>query len=221
MHTAVADSVQSSQVEAALLETTNLECMRHDRTLFQDLNLNVVAGHIVQIEGANGSGKTSLLRMLCGLLLPSEGEVRWRGTDIQVSRTEFLTEVSYIGHAPGIKEELTPAENLCMSVALAQPREAITVPEALERVGLFGFEDLPVCTLSAGQRRRVALARLLLTEATLWVLDEPFTSLDKLGRTLIQSLLEEHSQRGGAAVLTTHQEVHLPNCSMQTVQLTP
>lgn len=206
---------------APLLEACGLECVRHDRTLFRDLSFTVTAGEITQIEGANGSGKTSLLRLLCGLMLPASGEVRWRGRDIQADRADFATELCYIGHHPGIKEELTPRENLRMALALGRPRGDIGIDAALERVGLYGYEDLPTRTLSAGQRRRVALARMLIIEATLWILDEPFTALDAQGRALIETMLEAHSRRGGAALLTTHQPLNLAHCAMSRMCLSP
>ena len=212
----------SHQTDAAtLLEACGLECVRHDRTLFRDLSFTVSAGEITQVEGANGSGKTSLLRLLCGLMLPAAGEVRWRGRDIQADRINYFTELCYIGHHPGIKEELTPRENLRMAQSLGRSRDGIDIDTALAEVGLYGYEDLPTRTLSAGQRRRVALARMLILEAKLWILDEPFTALDIHGRTLIEGMLEQHSQRGGAALLTTHQVLNLSHCTMSRVHLTP
>ncbi len=219
MASASSAPAQAAPAEPALFEALDLECVRHDRALFSDLSFRLDAGQIVQVEGPNGSGKTSLLRMLCGMLVPVRGEVRWRGTDIQDSRSMFLAEVAYVGHAHGIKEELTPMENLRAARALGRRREGITLEQALQHVGLFGFEDVAARTLSAGQRRRVALARLLVTQATLWVLDEPFTALDRTGKRLIERMLESHSHAGGIAVLTTHQPVELPNCPMAHIHL--
>ena len=200
-------------------EALDLHCVRHDRTLFAGLGFTLTPGQILQVEGPNGSGKTSLLRMLCGLLLPAQGEVRWRGVDIQAQRAEFLADVAYVGHLHGIKEDLTPRENLRMAQSLGRARDSVSLDQVLEQVGLYGFEDLPARTLSAGQRRRVALARLLVLDAHLWVLDEPFTALDRIGKALIESLLEMHSRNGGIAVLTTHQPVELKQCALLSLQL--
>lgn len=201
------------------IEAFDLQCVRHDRTLFAGLNFTLTPGQILQIEGPNGSGKTSLLRMLCGLLQPAQGEVRWRGVDIQEQRSEFLADVAYIGHLHGIKDDLSPRENLRMAQALGRSRTNATLDEALTQVGLYGFEDLPSRTLSAGQRRRVALARLLVSSARVWVLDEPFTALDRTGKALIESLLETHSRGGGIAILTTHQPVELTQGALLSLQL--
>jgi heme exporter protein A len=185
--------------------------VRHDRTLFDALSFTLNDGEILQVEGANGSGKTSLLRMLCGLVQPDEGMILWDGADIGEDRAEFLTEALYIGHAHGVKEELTPRENLRFAQALG-PAGHTSTEAALARVGLYGYEDVPARMLSAGQRRRVALARLLVRAARLWVLDEPFTALDRVGRELVETLLAAHIERGGLAVLTTHQPHALAHC---------
>ncbi len=219
------DSSPASMPTAAIpltqncFEALDLHCVRHDRTLFAGLSFTLLPGQILQVEGPNGSGKTSLLRMLCGLLLPAQGCVRWQGTDIQDMRHEFLADVAYVGHMHGIKEDLSPRENLRMSQALGRPRAGVTLDEVIKQVGLYGFEDLPARTLSAGQRRRVALARLLVLDARLWVLDEPFTALDRTGKALIESLLETHSRNGGIAVLTTHQPVVLQQCTPLSLQI--
>lgn len=218
------DSVTNSTTQSATatldcFEALDLHCVRHDRTLFAGLTFSLAPGQILQVEGPNGSGKTSLLRMLCGLLQPEQGEVRWGGVDIQSQRAEFLLNVAYVGHLHGIKDDLSPRENLRMAQALGRPRNTISLDQALADIGLYGYEDLPSRCLSAGQRRRVAMARLLALDARLWVLDEPFTALDRTGKMLIESLLETHSRNGGIAILTTHQPVELKQCQLLSLQL--
>jgi len=190
-----------------LFSVHHLSCLRDDRMLFKNLNFNLEAGQVLQIEGRNGCGKTSLLRILCGLLLPETGEVRWQGEGIEHNRAEFQAQLNYIGHANGVKEELTPIENLNVARALGAQPSATPLVDVLEHVGLRGFEDVLCASLSAGQRRRVALARLLATQTPLWILDEPFTALDKRGITHVEAMLSAHAQAGGIAVLTSHHTV--------------
>lgn len=194
-----------------LLTAHHLECLRGESLLFANLSFGVAQGQIMQIEGANGSGKTSLLRILAGLSPPSDGEVLWRGESIFHKRAAFYAEIAYLGHHLGLKAELSVAENLKLAFALnGQPNAPERVTAALEQVGLADREDLPVRALSAGQRQRVALARLVSSAATLWILDEPFTALDVGGIALVHRLLEAHAALGGLAVLTSHQAVELP-----------
>ena len=164
----------------------------------------------MQIEGANGSGKTSLLRILAGLSRSSEGQVLWEGEDILKHRTAYFSQVAYLGHTLGVKSDLSPVENLKISLALANIRfDEEAVYRVLEQTGLAGKEDMPARSLSAGQKQRVALARLLVCPAKLWIMDEPFTALDVSGVGLVRELLESHLQRGGMAVLTSHQAVEV------------
>ena len=191
----------------AYLTVEDLQCIRDDRVLFEALNFTLTEGQLLQIEGHNGSGKTSLLRILCGLTFPTEGVVSWQGQDIQKTRSNYWASLLYVGHTSGIKADLTPLENLRMARTLGGIPTKTSLEEALIRVGLLGFEEVPTRTLSAGQQRRVALARLLLNEAQLWILDEPFTALDKTAIAHVEGWLNEHAQRGGIAVLTSHHPV--------------
>jgi heme exporter protein A len=189
------------------LSVHDLHCVRDERTLFNQLNFVLPAGQVLQVEGHNGSGKTSLLRILCGLSLPADGEVRWCGEDIQEDYTTYWGQLHYIGHAPGVKGELSPLENLAVARALSIAANDLPLDEALAQIGLRGFEDVPARTLSAGQQRRVALARLLVSYAPVWVLDEPFTALDKAGVRQVEAMLDTHAKQGGIAVLTSHHPV--------------
>ena len=190
-----------------MLEAAELECERGGRVLFRGLSFALRAGESLRVAGANGSGKTSLLRILCGLLPPASGEVRWRGTAVQRLREDYSRELVYLGHAPAVKDDLSAAENLSVSCALAgMPAAEEAIAEALARFGLAGKRQLSR-RLSQGQRRRAALARLALSASRpLWLLDEPFSALDVAGVALLRGLIEAHLERGGAVIFTTHQD---------------
>ncbi|MDH5570842.1 MAG: cytochrome c biogenesis heme-transporting ATPase CcmA, partial [Gammaproteobacteria bacterium] len=176
-------------------------------------------GHALQIEGPNGSGKTTLLRLLCGLRLADEGDILWDGQSIFEERSEYLANLAYIGHAHGVKGELTPLENLAMAQSLAASNSLMSAEQALEKLGLFGFEDVLSRTLSAGQRRRVALARLLMNPVPLWILDEPFTAIDIHGQKQIETMITEHVLRGGMAILTSHHPLDLSKDHLSSLNL--
>lgn len=190
----------------ALVEATGLSCFRGDRLLFRDLNLALAPGQALHLRGPNGSGKTSLLRILCGLTRPESGEIRWLG-DAHPPRGDVL--VGYVGHSDGIKLELTPRENLRVAQALAANGGAGDIDAALATFDLAGFADVPCRTLSAGQRRRAALARLLLTDARIWVLDEPFTALDARATATLYGLVQRHLDEGGGVLITSHHALEL------------
>lgn len=211
----------SAHDQSPILEARSLECIRGDRILFTNLSFALNAGTALQVEGPNGAGKTSLLRILCGLSLPSEGEVRWQGEDIRKTRSEFLDEVAYVGHIHGVKGDLTSLENLDIARSLGGTAQGISTVDALAMLGLGGYEDLPCRMLSAGQRRRVALARLLVVEARLWILDEPFTALDTTGIATVEVLITEHLISGGVAVLTSHQPITLGDQTTDHISLSP
>ena len=178
-------------------------------------------GTFVQLTGPNGSGKTSLLRILCGLAAPAEGEVKWNGADIRSLGEEYVASVTYLGHRHGVKDELSAIENLRISnavngVDVSQERARA----ALKDMGLGGRESLPARFLSEGQRRRAGLARLLVCNTTLWLLDEVLTSLDKGAVALVRSLIENHLNDGGIAIVATHQELELSTGRFQRLELT-
>ena len=186
-----------------MLDVINLACVRDERELFSELSFTVNTGDIVQIEGPNGAGKTSLLRLLAGLSQPEEGEIHWCQQPIKSQRDTWHRALLYIGHHPGVKSALTPLENL----AFYHPdRDEESCFAALEAVDLLGYEDVPVAQLSAGQQRRVALARLWLTQANVWILDEPLTAIDKSGVEKLLTLFLRHVDSGGLVILTTHQD---------------
>lgn len=214
----MANVQNDSQTNMTRLEAINLECTRGYRQLFSNLSFQIHPGEVLQIEGPNGSGKTSLLRILCGLSIPGEGEVHWRGLDIWQHRQEFYTDMQYVGHINGIKGDLTPRENLQMAQCLSVANHDISMDDALEQLGIGSYVDMPSRTMSAGQQRRVALARLLTTSAKLWIMDEPFTSLDKQARGMVESMLEQHAASDGMTVITTHQHLQ-GNYKLNTVNL--
>ena len=195
-----------------MLEAIDLECRRGDRLLFTGLSVRVAPGACLHIAGENGSGKTSLLRIACGLMAPTAGIVRWQGDDIRRMREAYWDQLAYVGHLNGVKDDLTAAENVHISAAIAGwPADDTIVRAALVAFGLAGFEDRPARTLSQGQRRRVALARLWCASAVrLWILDEPFTALDTRGVAALSELIGAHLARAGSVVFTTHQDVALP-----------
>ena len=203
-----------------MLEVANLECIRGDRRLFTGLSFELAAGELLHLHGHNGSGKTTLLRTICGLITPTDGEVRWQGQNVRKLRDDFARELVYIGHKNAIKADLTGTENL--RIACQLDGMAVSVKqawEALEKMGLRGHEDLPVRVLSQGQKKRVALARLLLNKSPLWILDEPFTALDKAAVAFLQTVIQEHVAAGGMSILTTHQEVALTRGQVKSLRL--
>lgn len=188
-----------------LLEAVALSCERDWRMLFEQLHFALQPGDMLQISGPNGSGKTSLLRLIAGLRQPTSGDILLQGQALAEQRSELARNLLWIGHAAGIKGLLSAEENLAWLCALHRPASREAIWQALEAVGLRGFEDVPCHTLSAGQQRRVALSRLYLEDTPpLWVLDEPFTALDKSGVAQLEAHLAAHCEGGGVVVLTTH-----------------
>ena len=203
-----------------MLEISNLACVRGDHQLFSGLNFSLGPGELMQVQGENGSGKTSLLRTLCGFMQPAAGEIRWHGQEVHKLGEEYYAEMIYLGHLNAIKDELNALENLCISAGLAgyavEEKEALA---ALRRMGLRRREYLQVKVLSQGQRRRVALSRLLVADASLWILDEPLTALDIGAVGLMQELIGEHLSKGGMAIFTTHQPLQVAGIETRQLML--
>jgi heme exporter protein A len=185
-----------------LLEARALSFLRHDDPVFAPIDFQLDAGELALIEGDNGSGKTTLMRILAGLLHIGAGVLLWRGEPMQ--RDRCIGEILFLGHQLGLKADLSPRENLRIAAGLNGYREGSSIRSVLVEIGLEGFEDEPVRRLSAGQKKRVALARLLLLPASLWLLDEPYANLDRTGIALVNRLLETHVAAGGAALVTSH-----------------
>jgi len=202
-----------------MLEIQSLECVRDDRLLFSDLSFTLGESEVVQIEGANGCGKTSLLRIICGLRLAESGAVNWYGESVQANREDYYANMVYIGHLPCIKGDLTVLENVR---ALLDTRSLsvsnLIIEAALAKVGLESYEDVPGKALSSGQRRRILLAFVDLAKAKLWVLDEPLTALDVQGVELMEAMIVAHKEAGGSVIFTTHHGMKL-ECEMRSVQL--
>jgi len=203
-----------------MLQASELCCDRGDRRLFEGLGFTLASGEALHISGRNGSGKTTLLRLMAGLTVPTEGELRWKGQTIQSLKEEFSAQICYLGHLNGLKAELTALENLAAAAAI---NGLLSDPDrhwqALERMGLRGYEDLPTKVLSQGQKRRVALARLLLSTASLWILDEPFVALDTAAVSELQDILTDHVAGGGMLALTTHQAFSLRHGQLRELRL--
>lgn len=198
-----------------MLKVDSICCIRQDRCLFEDLSFELHQGQIVQLEGQNGAGKTSLLRILAGFVRAESGKVLWQGQDVAKDNLQFASDTLYIGHKTGVNGQLTAVENLAFWLETHGLETQQDLHDVLAQLGLVGLEDVPVRLLSAGQQRRVALARLWLNKATLWMLDEPFTAVDKKGVVLLQQQFKKHLAQGGAIILTSHQDLteHFPELS--------
>ncbi|MBY5994303.1 cytochrome c biogenesis heme-transporting ATPase CcmA [Ferrimonas balearica] len=191
-----------------LLSAQALTCIREERILFDELSFDVFPGDIIQVEGPNGAGKSSLLRILAGLSRPYAGQVHYRGERIEDVRDDFHADLLFLGHLPGVKSELTAEENLEFNLKIAGYADA-SIHDTLAKVNLTGFEEHPAGHLSAGQHRRIALARLWHTEAKIWIVDEPLTAIDKRGVAELERMFMQHADNGGCVILTTHQDLQL------------
>ena len=194
-----------------VLKAEQLFCERDDRVLFRELSFSARAGEVIQIKGSNGSGKTTLLRVICGLNDNYHGTLKWFNEPIEDNQDDFYSSLIYLGHQVGVNKVLTPVENLRWSVGLRENVTSEAIYGALAEIGLRGFEDSQCFSLSAGQQQRVSLSKLLLGTAIIWILDEPFTTLDVDGVQLLEKLLGDHARKGGVALVTTHHELSLPD----------
>ena len=203
-----------------MLEVSKLACSRGDHRLFSGLSFTLNPGQIMQVQGSNGSGKTSLLRTLCGFMMPDEGAISWQGENIRSLDEDYCAEMLYLGHLNAIKDELSAVENLRISAGLSGfdlgEKEAIA---ALRRMGLKGKERLPTKVLSQGQRRRVAVSRMLVNDAKLWILDEPLAALDVGAVALIQDLIAKHLAQQGMVIFTTHQPLQVAGVEVCSLTL--
>ncbi|MGY3687835.1 cytochrome c biogenesis heme-transporting ATPase CcmA [Vibrio coralliilyticus] len=204
-----------------MLEVSQLTAIRDERILFESLSFTINYGELVQIEGRNGTGKTTLLRIVTGLGDRDSGEIFWNGENIESNRDAYHQDLLFLGHQTGVKRELTAYENLrfYLNIHSRKPVDKETIYSALMKVGLVGREDVPVAQLSAGQQRRVALARLWLSDHKLWILDEPLTAIDKQGVKVLESLFLSHAEDGGIVILTTHQDMFADNRKLRKIKL--
>ena len=191
------------------LSVDGVHVWRGDRHVLKGVSLRVAPRQLLHISGPNGTGKTTLLRVVCGLLRPEQGQVSWRGKSISSIRPEYQAALAYASHEPALKADLTALENLRFAVGLKRRVEMDQLRASLEQTGVAGCADLPARVLSAGQRRRVAMARVLAMGASLWLLDEPFTNLDTAGAELMSDLLRAHIEGGGAALVTAHHTLQI------------
>lgn len=203
-----------------MLEAVDLECVRGDRPLFSHLSFSLKPGELLHVTGANGTGKTTLLRTLCGLTRAHAGEIRWRGNAIQKLGDDYHSDLAYIGHANGIQGDLSPLENLGVAASLGGNAHDEQILATLERLGLAAFRHFPSKILSQGQKRRLALARLLVEHKPLWILDEPLSGLDVDSVALMTTILIEHLSRGGLIIITSHQEIDVETKSILHIRVT-
>jgi heme exporter protein A len=200
------------------LQAHDLGCARNDRELFSGLGFSLQPREALLIEGRNGSGKSTLLRILCGIRRQDSGEVNWCGEGIDRPGSDYHAHLVYVGHTDGIKLDLTALENLQIARVMDTPSSQ-TMEDVLEHVGLYEYEDVLARNMSAGQRRRLALARLLVTDCRIWILDEPFTALDRESREMFCGLMRDHLMRGGMVILAAHHDIELDDVVVKRINL--
>jgi len=213
------EGMLSKDTQEILLQAEDLELWRGERCLFRALSFELPEGAVLHVSGANGCGKTSLLRVLCGLTEPEVGEIRWRGRSIRRCREDFQHAFAWLGHLNGCKAELSARENLAFSVSLRRETNPDVRNDTLDQVGLDSVADLPCRVLSAGQKRRLSLATIMVSAAQLWILDEPFTNLDAKGRDMISRMLDRHCANGGTAIVASHQELGVEQRYLQHLEM--
>jgi heme exporter protein A len=201
------------------LSARDIEFWRGDRQVLAGVSLAVQASECLHVLGANGTGKSTLLRVIVGLLTPEKGRVEWGGRDARADCDAWCAGFSYLAHSDGLKPELTAHENLAFDAGLRRRLRAGESDESLQQVGLVSVRDLPAGFLSAGQRRRLAIARVLLSGAPLWILDEPYTNLDAGGSTLVSGIIGRHLDAGGAAIVAAHQALAIPGHAPRRLEL--
>jgi heme exporter protein A len=201
------------------LSAQGLHVWRGERHVLRGVSFEAAAGELLHVAGPNGAGKTTLLRVCAGLLTPEQGAVAWRGKPIAADRDAYAAAFSYLGHSDGLKPDFTSRENLAFEVGLRRVVAAAEADATLAQVGLAGAEDQPARSLSAGQRRRLALARVMLAGTALWILDEPFTNLDAAGVAMVAGIVAEHAEAGGAVMFAAHQAPPIPRRPVRRVEL--
>jgi len=201
------------------ISARDLHVWRGERHVLRGLSVDAASGDCVHLAGPNGSGKTTLLRVLAGLLAAEQGGVSWRGRPIAADRDAYAATISYLGHSDGLKPDFTARENLAFECGLRRVLDAREIDEVLARVGLTGAREQPARSLSAGQRRRLAMARVILAQAALWLLDEPFTNLDTDGVQMLARVVAGHLDAGGAALIASHQPPVIPGHTARRVEL--
>lgn len=206
--------------DGARLEGREINVWRGDRHILRDVSFSLQAGEFLKLTGPNGVGKTTLIRVVCGLLPAETGAVEWRGKPVDSSNDEYHAEMTYLGHLNSLKADLSARENLEFLGGLREALTEADIDSALDRVGILSRGDLAARSLSAGQKRRLALARLLLSGAILWILDEPVTNLDVAGVDLVEDLVREHVERGGLALAAAHQRLLDDESFLRRLELT-